>query len=258
MTRGRLRSFRELPTLLAEAQSLGTNIVYLWDYWEGTHAGADASGAGPCAPPLHPPYFNKGDYIPRADLGGEDALKDGISRIHVLGGKVVLYVEPFIIFHDSYVARFRPNRGDSNQGQYLAGRYPTKPPLNVIANDDEQGKEWNVYDYCHTMVPALPEWQAHIRKVVERLVHEYGADGIFLDSFGWQMNWPMRVDYLGPSGRQEHDHRPLDYARGVLALADDVMETIGPERCRPRRDAEWSDGTPLPRGSERRLRVPCA
>ena len=228
VTRGRLRSFRELPTLLAEARSLGTNIVYLWDYWEGTHAGADASGAKPC--PLHPPYFNKGDYIPRADLGGEDALKDGISRIQGLGGKVVLYVEPFIIFYDSYVARFRPNRGDSNQGQYLAGRYPTKPPLNVIARHDEQGKEWNVYPHCHTMVPALLEWQAHIRKVVERLVHEYGADGIFLDSFGWQMNWPMRVDYLGPSGRQEHDYWPLDYARGVLALADDVMETIGPER----------------------------
>ena len=76
-------------------------------------------------PPLHPPYFNKGDYIPRADLGGEDALKDGISQIHSrYGGKVVLYVEPFIIFYDSYVARFRPNRGDSNQGQYLAA--PTR------------------------------------------------------------------------------------------------------------------------------------
>ena len=230
VTKGRLRSFIELPDLLSEARSLGTDIVYLWDYWEGTpQVGADASGAGPLAP-LQPPYFNKGDYIPRADLGGEDALKEGIRRVHALGGKVVLYVEPFIIFCDSYVARFRPNPDDRSQGQYLAGRYPTKWPLSVIASHDEQGREWSVYDCYHTMVPALPEWQAHVLKVVDRLVHGYGADGIFLDSFGWQMNWPMRVDYRGPEGHRELDCWPVDYARGVLALADKVMQTIGPDR----------------------------
>ena len=36
---GRIRSFRELPSLLAEATKLGTNVVYLFDYWEGADEG---------------------------------------------------------------------------------------------------------------------------------------------------------------------------------------------------------------------------
>jgi hypothetical protein len=223
---GRLRSFLDLPKLLEEARTLGTNVVYLWDYWEGApQSAADVTGAGPLAP-AHPPYFNKGDYWPRADLGGEAAFKEGIARVHALGGKVILYVEPFIIFWDSHVARFRPAAGFKSQGEYLAGRYPTKPPLSLIASVDERGKEWKVYDYCHTMVPAFPDWQAHVLKVVDRLVNQYDADGIFLDSFGWQINWPMRVEALG----RELDCWPLDYARGVLALADAVIKKIGPER----------------------------
>ncbi len=45
----RISSFLEIPKLLEEAQSLGTNIVYLWDYWQGTPEGG------------RPQYWNKGD-----------------------------------------------------------------------------------------------------------------------------------------------------------------------------------------------------
>ena len=38
VSQGRITSFRQLPTFLNEATALGTNIVYLWDYWEGSDA----------------------------------------------------------------------------------------------------------------------------------------------------------------------------------------------------------------------------
>jgi len=60
--RGSPRAFLELPRLLEDARAVGTDVVYLWDYWE----------ASPFAPEPH--YFNKGDYIPRRDLGGASAL----------------------------------------------------------------------------------------------------------------------------------------------------------------------------------------
>lgn len=226
--KGRIRSFADLPLLLEEARSVGTDIVYLWDYWEGRPSvQADVDGHGPLVP-LHPPYFNKGDYVPRADLGGEDALRRGIARIHELGGKVILYLEPFIIFKDSYVARFRPRSGFKSQGEYLGGRYPTKAPLEVIARA-ERGAEWPIYDFTHTMVPAFARWRSHVLKVVGRLI-DYGADGILLDSFGWQMNWPMHVDYSGPQGNEQLDLTSLDYTRGVLELADAVREIVGSDR----------------------------
>jgi hypothetical protein len=227
--KGRLQSFRGLPSLLEESRKVGTDIVYLWDYWErGPHVNADDIGGPPAW--AHPPYFHKGDYLPREDLGGEPALREGIAKVHEYGGKVILYVEPFIIFVDSLFARARPDAGQpEEQGHYLAGRYPNNPPLDVTSLDrfDENGqlREWRFYPLNHTMVPTLPDWQNHVIEVVQRLVN-YGADGIFLDSFGWQMNWPMYVKTFN-DGQQLW---PLDYARGVLNLTDKVVKAIGPDR----------------------------
>jgi len=70
-----LKSFEDLPIFLSEAQALGSNIVYLVDYWEGVPADAGAD------------YGNKGDYIPRSDLGGAAAFTDGIRKsISKVGG----------------------------------------------------------------------------------------------------------------------------------------------------------------------------
>src|SRR5262249_47038500 len=76
----RLDSFRQLPRLLQEARTLGTNVIYLSDYWDGK------------GDPFVPHEWVKGDYIPRADLGGADALREGIAAVHRAGGRVILYV----------------------------------------------------------------------------------------------------------------------------------------------------------------------
>lgn len=228
---GRLRSFRDLPNLLREARQLGTDVVYLHDYWDGRpRVDADRSGRGPFAW-AHPPYFNKGDYLPREDLGGAQALREGIANVHAAGGRVILYVEPFIIFVDSRVARTRRDPDDpKDQGEYLAGRFPSqKQLLSLIAAPTEWGTEWRIWKPSnHTMVPSLPAWVDHIAEVVDRLTNDYGADGIFLDSFGWQMNYPMYVEpHRGKEGIQQW---PIDYARGVLKLTDVVRTVIGPDR----------------------------
>ena len=189
--------------MLHDARSLGTSVVYLLDYWE-------RAGTGP----VYPHYWNKGDYDIRADLGGEPALMEGIRRLHDEGGKVIMYVEPFIVWKDSRIGK--------ESGARWAGRYPHGHPLGLIAAPGERGQEWPIYDHCYTMVPALREWQDHVIGVAKRLVETYGADGIFLDSFGWQMNLPMRTSLDG------RDRWPGEYARGVLELADRVMAAIGP------------------------------
>jgi hypothetical protein len=74
------------------------------------------------------------------------------------------------------------------------------------------------------MVPTLAAWQQQIIGIVKRLTDSYGADGIFLDSYGWRMNYPM---YSRPD---KHQCWPADYARGVLKLVDLVARTIGSGR----------------------------
>lgn len=46
-------------------------------------------------------WSNKGDHVPRADLGGEVTFLDGVAALHAGGGRLVLYVEGFIIAKDS-------------------------------------------------------------------------------------------------------------------------------------------------------------
>ena len=187
----RIASFREIPKLLQEAQSLGTNIVYLWDYWQGTPEGG------------RPQYWNKGDYIPRVDLGGAEALKDGIRALHERGGRIIVYVESFILFAYSHIG--------VEKGEEWAARRP-------------DNSLYDQYPQNYSLPQWLPAWQDYLASVTERLVREFDVDGIFLDSLGWQMNWPAKT-------KQSVLHSSADYSRGVLTIADRVREAI--QRVKP-------------------------
>ena len=182
-----LQTFENLPTYLTEAQALGTNIVYLFDYWEGA-----ANGSGT-------PYANKGDYIPRSDLGGAAAFTNGISSIHQQGGRVILYVEPFIIYDYSQI------------GLQDGAQWEGHDPLGDF-------DRW--YPGNYKMVAPFGPWQDYVVSVAQRLVGEYGADGIYLDSYGWQMNWRVRV------GTGSQMYSPQEYNLGVLQLTNRVRSAI--------------------------------
>ena len=198
---GRINSFLELPNLLAEARALGTNILYLNDYWEGTDQGGDI------------PYANKGDYMPRSDLGGEEAFIEGIKRVHQFNGRVLLYVESFIIYQYSAIGMEKgPNWG----GRTLDGK---------LWGLEVSDACYPNYPFYYTMLAPYQPWQEHLIQVARRLVGQYGADGIMLDSCAWQMNRPMYNSNFFPLS-------PLfsvsaqDYSRGVLDLVRRIRSAI--------------------------------
>jgi hypothetical protein len=184
---GSLKSFRELPKLLAEARRFGTDIIYLWDYWQGAVQGSD------------PAYWNKGDYIPRADLGGEPALIDGIRNVHEQGGRILLYVEPFIIYQYSEIA--------SRSGADWGAQHPDGSPFSNYPRNIE-------------MVAPFVPWQDYIVSIVQRLIRDYGADGIFLDSYAWQFVWPMKAV------QEQRLYSPVEYANGVIRLTERVRNAV--------------------------------
>ncbi len=182
----RIKSFRELPQFLEEAKRLGTNIVYLWDYWES-------------APGVSWAYGNKGDYLPRSDLGGVAAFIEGVKAIQERGGKVIVYVEPFIIRYTSQIGR--------EKGADWAGR-------------DAAGELYTHYRNAYSMVAPHVPWQDYVVKVCERLVRDYGVDGIFLDSWAYQMNWPMQTREEGVL------YSSKEYSQGVLTMTDRVRKAV--------------------------------
>jgi hypothetical protein len=164
-----IKHFRDLPSLLEQARLLGTSTIYLVDWFDGK----------PGAPPFNY-WTNKGDYIPRLDMGGAAALKDGISALHAQGGRVILYVEGFIIAKDS-------NVGTTHGAQWsIIG--PKGPP--------EQP-----YPGSYKPCPGAEGWLAYVEGVARR-IGGYGADGIFFDSQGFQKDWKCIA--------RNHGHAPGD------------------------------------------------
>lgn len=164
-----IKNFRDLPFLLEQARSLGTDTIYIVEWYEGT-PGARPSNY----------WTNKGDYIPRLDLGGESALKEGILALHARGGRLILYVEGFIISKDSTVGAAHGARWS------IIGRNgPIQQP----------------YPGSWKPCPASEGWPEYIEGVARR-IGGYGADGIFFDSQGFQMDWKCES--------RAHGHRPGD------------------------------------------------
>lgn len=149
-----IHDFRQLPSLLDQAKSLGTSTVYLVDWFAGQ------PGQRPIS------YWNnKGDYLPRADMGGEAALKAGIAAVHAGGGRVILYVEGFIVIRDTEV-------GKAHGAEWSIVWPPGRQP----------------YPEAWKPCPGAEGWLAYLQGVGRRL-GGYGADGIFLDSQGFQKDW---------------------------------------------------------------------
>jgi len=150
----KLGTFRNLPVLLDEARKLGCNCVYLISYWHPDYAG------------------NKGDYQIRTDLGGDEAFKEGVARLHAQGGRIILYLEPFIITRTSDVglkygkAWCMKNERGNPQTYYGNARYYLMWP--------GEGSGWAEY----------------IISVAERLARDFGVDGFHLDSYGCQ--WDLK------------------------------------------------------------------
>jgi len=183
----RISSFEDLPTLLAEARRLGTDVLHLFDYWE-----KDSDDARPA-------YWHKGSYLPRRDLGGEEALRRGVHAVRAAGGHVLMYLEPFIVYRASELGR--------SDGDRLAARDPWT------------GEPISTYPDTITTVPWDPVWRDYIASRAEWLVRDIGCDGIFLDSFGWQWNWVCSV-------RGEAPRSAAAWNRGVVELASEVRRRI--------------------------------
>jgi len=167
----KLKSFSDLPVLLTEAKSVGLDTIYLVDWYEGL-PGARAIDF----------WQAKGDYVPRSDLGGEPAFKDGIAALHAQGGRIIVYVEGFIINQNTNVGK--------TQGAEWSILLPKGPP--------EQPYPGN-WKLC----PAAQGFVGYLEGVAKRIA-QYGADGIFVDSYGYQKDWECVAKAHGhPLGTKE-------------------------------------------------------
>jgi len=151
---------------------------------------------------VNPPHYihTTGDNILREDLGGPDALREGVAAVHALGFHFTFYVEGYIVHETSELAK---------DGR--AARWSVMHKNGTITgNYTGQG----FYHMC----PTCEEWQDHLASVCSRLIRETGADGVRLDSLGF---------YFLPCYNPAHNHpNPFVYNDGVRQLLDKVSRAV--------------------------------
>ncbi len=169
-------SFHELPKLLEQSRQLNSDVIYLNDYWEGGY-------------PL------KGDYAPRADLGGPEALRDGIRAIHDRGGRVIVYLEAFVVSRECDIGRAQ---GADWAMMHADGTFMHYPGLEAF----------NYYLMWPGHGSGFADYLAELGR---RMVGEYGVDGFHLDSYGCQSGWrDHHPDHLDGALPGEFDIRAVD------------------------------------------------
>lgn len=195
------QSFNNLPSLVTNAKKMGTNVILLVDWYDRAKLTSEDKVASNKIGAVTSTYYNKGDYYPREDMGGAEAFKAGVQALHEAGGKLIVYVEPYVVLKFSEIGR--------EKGERWAARNP-------------QGELDGTYgaDYSYSMSCAVPEWREYLVGVCVRLVEEYGVDGIYFDSMGNQWNHSYYTNALGKTSTIK------EYNEGFVAMCKETREAI--------------------------------
>jgi len=174
-----LNSFRELPAAHIRAP------IDNWEY--AFYCRTSMLGEGR-------PYYphSDGDNIIREDMGGAEAMREGIAGVHRLGLHVTLYIDGYIIHEEGDSAR-------AGKGVRWA----------VMHRDGTLTGPYSRQGFYH-MCPGCVEWQDHLAAMVSRLLRETDADAVRLDSLGF---------YYLPCYNPVHAHvTPFGYNEWIKQL----------------------------------------
>jgi hypothetical protein len=181
--------YRCLRDVLADAQTLGSNVIYLTQWWPGT-------------------YKNQGDWIVDPALGGAKGLVAAVDDVHKHGGKVLLYLQPYTAAASSILV----TSGQAAKWQALPGN-----PIPPNVTNPAAICMWTPADCM-----AIPntEWQDYIINRAVSLVEDTHVDGFFLDTWGWEMNWPVQTS------SEDVNYTSQEWTAAALRFVDRLRAAI--------------------------------
>jgi len=174
--RDNFTGFQDLPNMLEDARRLGSNCVYLVDYWD-------------------PDYPHKSDYHPKEAWGGPAGLAQGVTALHALGGRIILYLEAWIIHRDTSLGRISGmDWGMMQIDPRITACDPRLPPPGCWGPypppyHDAPYFYWYPYADTHyeyyLMWPGSGSgWADYLVALAGQMARDYHIDGVHLDSYG--------------------------------------------------------------------------
>jgi hypothetical protein len=188
---GGFTSFRQMPQLYLNDQY---DLKEWAQYNQGVFANPATYGA----------YMADGEYQLRTDLGGPQAMREGVAQLHRQGRRLIFYVAGNSVLRDSALLK-----GSDPQDWMLM---------------DRPGHMYDIgYPNGISVCPGYGPWQDHLADVCKRLLRETGADGVRLDELA----------SFTPCFNPAHHHaNPFDSNRWLNELCRKVraaMDTVNPD-----------------------------
>ena len=195
--------FLDLPNMLDDAQRLGTNVIYLVDYWD-------------------PDYVHKFEYEPKASWGGPAALAQGVQDLHADGGRIIMYLEAFITYRDTDLGNtVGPSWAMMQIDPTIEACDPQLPPPGCWGPYDPPYTDapyfyWHPYQIVHyeyyTMWPNQGSgWKDYLVDLAGQMARDYDIDGIHLDSYGvHQLLQDYHPDHPGGTDTDNFQSGALD------------------------------------------------
>lgn len=187
---GIVHTFRDIPELMRQAMDMGISHLLLAGW--------------------HEDGFDYGfpHYTPNHLLGGADALKAAIRTVRNMGGHVSFYINSRLCntaFEDEHALIARSAIMQKN-GRLWIEKYG--------ADEIEFA----------SMCISEPGWRARLVDTVDYLVHEIGADSIYLDQFAMATS----IKCYHP-GHTEHAGNPCAWNQGYEHLLEEIREKVPEE-----------------------------
>lgn len=153
----------------------------------------------------HIPHTD-GENIIREDMGGPEAMRQGIAGVHRLGLHATLYVEGYLMHEECSLAK-------AGKGKRWA----------IMHKDGTITGPYSKQGFYH-VCPGATEYQDHLAATVARLLRETGADAVRLDSLGF---------YYLPCYNPAHAHStPFgynDWLKQLLAKVRKAAVAVNPD-----------------------------
>ena len=150
-------------------------------------------------------FNNYGDWQPRPDTFGEDAIQKMVKEFHAQGVKVQIWWLPLAVEDGKF------KYGDH---KYVVSDVVREHPDWLVL--DEKGQPARMTRNLATLCPALPEVREYYKKVTERFIRDWDFDGHKLDNI-----------YATPRcyNPKHHHKSPLDSVYAMGEVYKTIFET---------------------------------
>lgn len=169
-----------------------------------------------------PKFGRVGEYNPWHHLGGHQSLRTEINKLQDMGIRVGLYLEGYLLDKRATIAQ--------EYGEAWTVRDKDNLPYYLMGE--------NYWQPC----PCEKNWQRYLQNAAQEAVRLLGANGIYIDQYGWGTQYPC---FSREHGHEVPNNQLLGENKMMISLREALPNEIVllSEYCPTDVSTQYQDGS---------------